>query len=76
MENRIWLKVESNPKGEEIMFCDFCIKAHISRDKTSSINGCTNFKLETIKHHESSNMHLYSVNKHPNEAKPTEAPAL
>ena len=53
-----------------------CIKAGTSSDKTSFINGCTNFKLEAIKHHESSNMHLYSVNKHANEAKPAEAPAL
>ena len=47
--NRPWLKIETNPNGKKIMFCDFCIKAGISSDKTSFINGCTNFKLETIK---------------------------
>ena len=71
MENK-----ETNPNGEEIMFCDLCMKAGISSDKTSFNNGCTNFKLETIQHYESSNKHLYSANKHANEAKPAEAPAF
>ena len=57
------------------MFCDFCLKAGVSSDK-SFIKGCTSLKLESIKHHEASNMHLLSANKHVNEEKPEEAPAL
>ena len=57
--DRPWLRVEVNTKGEEMMFCDFCIKAGISSDKTSFVKGCTSLKLESIKHHEKGNMHLF-----------------
>ena len=40
------------------MFCDFCVKAGISADKMF-VKGCTSLKLESPKHHETSNMHLF-----------------
>ena len=73
--DRPWLRVETSAEGEEAMFCDFCINAEIPSDKTSFIKGCKNLKLETVKLHESSNMHLFAANKHVNEEKPSEAPA-
>ena len=73
--NGPWLRVETNASGDEIMFCDFCLKAGVSSDK-SFIKGCTSLKLESIKHHEASNLHLLSANKHVNEEKPEEAPVL
>ena len=57
------------------MFCDFCIAADVPSDKTAFISGCSNFRLETIKHHESSNSHLFAVERHANEQNPTDAPA-
>ena len=51
------------------MFYDFCLKAGVYSDK-SFIKGCTSLKLESIKHHEASNMHLLLVNKHVIEEKP------
>ena len=74
--DRPWLRVEVNTKGEEMMFCDFCIKAGISSDKTSFVKGCTSLKLESIKHHEKGNMHLFAAVKNSNEKKPDEAPAM
>ena len=59
-----------------MMFCDFCVKAGISSDKTSFVKGCTTLKLESLKHHETSNMHLFSAKKYANEEKPEEAPAM
>ena len=53
------------------MFCDFCIKVDISADKTTFINGCKSLKLESLKHHEASNMHLFAANKHVNEEDPS-----
>ena len=73
---RPWLRVEISDEGVESMFCDFCIKAEISVEKTAFVNGCTNLKLDSIKHHESSNMHLFAAVKNANEKKPDEAPAL
>ena len=35
--NRPWLRVEKNANGDEIMFCDFCVKAGIPSDKTSFV---------------------------------------
>ena len=75
-KDRSWLRVKTKADGEEVMFCDFCIKAEISADKTNFINGCKSLKLESIKHHETSNMHLFAANKHFNEENPSEAPAL
>ena len=46
---RPWLRVETNTSDEEIMFCDFCIKADISSDKTSFINGCKSLNLGIFK---------------------------
>ena len=57
------------------MFCAFSLKAGVSSDKSFK-KGCTSLELESIKHHEASNMHLLSANKHVNEEKPEEAPAL
>ena len=45
-KDRSWLRVETKADGEEVMFCDFCIKAEISADKTNFINGCKSLKLE------------------------------
>ena len=58
------------------MFCDFCVKAHISSDQTSFVKGCTSLKLESLKHHETSNMHLFSAKKYANEQKPEETLAM
>ena len=43
------------------MFSDFFVKTGISSDKTSFVKGCTTLKLESLKHHETSNMHLFSA---------------
>ena len=67
--NRPWLWVETNANGDEIMFCYFCVKSGISSDKTSFVKGCTSLKLESLKHHETSNMHLFSAKKYANEKK-------
>ena len=69
------MRVE-NISDEEVLFCDYCIKAGVSSEKTSFTKGCKSLQLESIKHHEGSNMHLFSANKHKNEEKPSEAPAL
>ena len=37
--NRPWLRVE-NISDEEVLFCDYCIKAGVSSQKTSFIKGC------------------------------------
>ena len=58
------------------MYCDFCIKASISANKTTFVNGCKTLKVESIKHHEISNMHLFATNKHMNVEKPEDAPAV
>ena len=58
------------------MFCNFCIKAEIPADKTNFIQGCKSLKLESVKHNECSNMHLFAANKHINEENPSEAPAF
>ena len=71
-----WLRVEVNTKGDEMMFCDFCIKAGVSSDKTSFIKGCTSLRLESIKHHETSKMHIFAAVKNVNEKKPDEAPTM
>ena len=42
-EGRPWLCVETNSDGEEMMFCDYCIKAG-----TSYIKGCGSLRLESI----------------------------
>ena len=73
--NRPWLRVEVQPNGE-LMFCDFCIKAGTPPEKTNFVMGCSSLCFESIKLHESSNTHLFAVNKHVNEQIPTEAPAL
>ena len=71
-----WLRVEHNADGEEILFCDYCIKAEVPSEKTAFIKGCKSLQLESIKVHEGSNMHLFSTNKYKNEQNPSEAPAL
>ena len=62
------------------MFCDYCIpigtSAHHERNvqKNAFIYGCSNIRLETIKIHESTNTHLYAVNRKKNQCNPN-APA-
>ena len=73
--NRPWLRVEAKPDGD-LMFCDFCIKAGIAPEKTNFIMGCSTLSFESIKLHESSNSHLFAVQKHVNEQTPLEAPAV
>ena len=75
-QGRPWLRVETNPDGEEMMFCDYCIKAGTSSDRNSFVKGCASLRLESIKYHEASNTHLFAANKQKNEQNPTEAPAL
>ena len=58
------------------MFCDFCIRASIAPEKTNFVKGCSTLRLESIKLHESSNSHLFAVQKHVNEQTPSEAPAV
>ena len=58
------------------MFCDFCIKTGKDSDNNGFVEGCSNLKLYSIKEHEISSCHLYAINKHINDQKPTEAPAL
>ena len=69
-----WLRLEKKD-DTEVMFCDFCISAGVSTDKTAFISGCSNLRLETIKYHESSNTHLLATNKHANVENPQDAPA-
>ena len=71
---RPWLRLEKKD-DTEVMFCDFCISAGVSTDKTAFISGCSNLRLETIKYHESSNTHLLATNKHANVENPQDAPA-
>ena len=56
------------------MFCDYCIEAGVSADKSTLVKGCSSMRLESIKYHEGSNMHLLAANKHINKMKPSEAP--
>ena len=74
--NRPWLRVETDANGDEIIICNFCVKAGISSDKTSFVKGCTSLKLESLKHHETSNMHLFSAKKYANEQKTEELVSL
>ena len=68
-QNRPWLRIERKDDGKEVMFCDYCIpissSAHHERNvqKNAFIYGCSNIRLETIKIHESTNTHLYAVNR-------------
>ena len=63
------------------MFCDYCIpastSAHHERNaqKNALIYGCSNIRLETIKIHETTNTHLYAVNRMKNQSNPKNAPA-
>ena len=62
--------------GEEVMICDWYIKAKIIGDKSPFLKGCGNLKVETLKKHEGSNTHLFAKNKHANEKVPSKAPAF
>ena len=61
------------------MFCDYCIPISSSArhernvQKNAFIYGCSNIRLETIKIHESTNTHLYAVNRK-NQCDPKNAP--
>ena len=59
----------------QVMFCDYCIAAGGQSDKNVFVKGCTNLKLELIKYHETSNSHLFAMNKYKNSQQPTETPA-
>ena len=74
-KDRPWLRVETNSE-EDTMFCDYCIKAGVSSDKSAFVKGCSSIRLESIKYHEGSNQHLLAAKKHINEMKPSEAPAM
>ena len=79
-QNRPWLRIEKKD-GKEVMFCDYCIpissSAHHERNvqKNAFIYGCSNIRLEIIKIHESTNTHLYAVNRKKNQCDPKNAPA-
>ena len=49
------------------MFCDYCIKAGVSAEKTNFVHGCPSLSIESIKKHEASNVHVFAANKHKNE---------
>ena len=40
------------------------------------IYGCSSIRLESIKYHEGSNLHVLALSKHINKIKPTDAPAV
>ena len=50
--------------------------AGISVEKTNFIIGCPSMHIESTKSNKTSNSHLFAANKHANEQKPSEAPAL
>ena len=66
------MRVEQTDE-KELMFCDFCIKAGVSAEKTNFVNGCPSMCMESIRSHEASNADVHAVNKHVNEWKPSEA---
>lgn len=72
--DRPWLRVETC-SDNDIMFCDYCIKADVSADKSMFVKGCSSIRLESIKYHEASNAHIFAVKRHINEINPSEAPA-
>ena len=39
------------------------------------VKGCSSIRLESIKYHEGSNLHVLPISKHINKMKPTDAPA-
>ena len=39
------------------------------------VKGCSSIRLESIKYHEGSNLHVLALSKHINKMKPTDAPA-
>ena len=61
---------------KELMFCDFCIKTGVSAEDTNFVNGCPSMCMESVRSHEARNAHVLAANKHVNEQKPSEAPAL
>ena len=69
------MRVEQTDQ-KELKFCDFCIKAGVSAEKPSFSNGCPSMHMESVWSHEASNVHVLAANKHVNEKKPSEAPAL
>ena len=70
----LWLRVETC-SDNDIMFCDYCIKADVSADKSMIVKGCSSIRLASIKYHEASNAHIFAVKRHINEINPSEAPA-
>ena len=73
-KNRPWLRVTSTT-DHDIMFCDYCIKAGVSADKSVFVKGCTSIRVESTKYHQDSSQHTLAVNRHMSEMKPSEAPA-
>ena len=63
--DRPWLRVETNEE-QDIMFCDYCINAGISSDKSMFVKGSSSIRLESIKYHEGSNLHVLALSKHIN----------
>ena len=49
---------------------------HKFADKSMFIKGCSSIRLESIKYHEGSNLHVHALSKHINKMKPTDAPAV
>ena len=45
-----WLRLEQIDENE-VMFCNFCIRAGLSAEKTNFISGCTSMHLESMKSH-------------------------
>ena len=80
-QNCPWLRIERKDDGKEVMFCDYCIPIGTSArhernvQKNAFIYGCSNIRLETIKIHESTNTHLYAVNRKKNQCNPKNTPA-
>ena len=62
-------------ESKELMFCDYCIKAGVSAEKTNFVQGCPSLHIESIKKHEASNVHVFAAIKHKNEVTPNKAPA-
>ena len=73
-KDRPWLRVVMADEVQ-VMFCNYCIAAGGQSDKNVFVKGCSNLKLESIKYHETSNSHLFTMNKYKNSQQPTEAPA-
>ena len=45
--DRPWLRVETNEE-QDIMFCDYCINAGISLDKSMFVKGCSSIGINKV----------------------------